>query len=152
VPKKYTIATDVRGKLTTRNRLARASALLRQRGYMVVEPGAGQSTQTIVVGPLALDIASLKLTYGTRQIALTTFKLLLLKALMEAEGAWCSRRALRKILWGEFVPPSDALAVHMHHLREQLHRLIGMDAIVSSRLRGFRLAFELFGDDREIQS
>jgi DNA-binding response OmpR family regulator len=142
---KYTIERNDRGELKERNRLARASALLRQRGYIVVEPGGGHSTRTIVAGPLALDLTSLKLTYGSKHIVLTTFKLLLLKTLMEAEGAWCARRALRKVLWGELPPPSGALAVHMHHLREQLQKLIGKDVVQSSRLRGFRIAFERFG-------
>jgi hypothetical protein len=39
----------------------------------------------------------------------------------------------------------------MHHLREQLQKLIGNDVIQSSRLRGFRIAFERFGREPETQ-
>jgi hypothetical protein len=37
----------------------------------------------------------------------------------------------------------------MHHLRERLQKLIGNDVIQSSRLRGFRIAFERFGSEWE---
>jgi DNA-binding response OmpR family regulator len=135
---------DSRGKSNVRKRITRAAVLLRQRGYIVLEPSAAQPGQTITVGPLSLDSLSVTVAYGKVRASLSPFKFLLLQALMEAEGAWCSRRALRKVLWGELTPASDSLAVHMHGLREQLRALTGKDVIAASRLRGFRLAFDIF--------
>jgi DNA-binding response OmpR family regulator len=63
---------------------------------------------------------------------------------MEAEGTWCSRRALRRLLWGDAASDDvNSLAVHVHQLRRQIAALVGTDIVESSRLRGFRLAFEL---------
>jgi DNA-binding response OmpR family regulator len=123
-------------------RIARAAALLRQRGFIVVEPRNSQLAQTIAVGPLTLDLLTSTLTYGGRSVRLTPFKFLLVRALVEAEGAWCSRRALRKLLWGDSIPASDSLAVHMHFLREQLAQCTGRDIIESGRVRGFRIDFD----------
>ena len=130
-------------------RIARAAALLRQRGFIVVEPRNVASAQVVIAGPLSLDVNASTLTYGDTVVKLTPFKFLMLRALMEAEGAWVSRRALRKLLWGDAVPASDALAVHMHFLREQLARCVGKDVIQSTRIRGFRLAFEVFDEPGE---
>jgi DNA-binding response OmpR family regulator len=127
-------------------RIARAAALLRQRGFIVLEPRSNHPAQTIVVGPLVLDMSESTLTCRGRSVRLTPFKFLLLRALVEAEGAWCSRRALRKLLWGEAVPASDSLAVHMHFLREQIAQCTGMDVVESGRVRGFRIDFERLAD------
>jgi len=124
-------------------RLARASALLRQRGYLVVEPSLTQAALALTVGPFTLDPTSSTLAYGTQRVALSPFKFLLLQALMEAEGAWCSRRSLRKLLWGDAIPASDPLSVHLHYLRDDLMSIVGTDVVQSSRKRGHRLAFEL---------
>jgi len=127
-----------------RKRLARAMALLRLRGYVVIEPRVADPARVNVAGPFVLDMESATLRFRATRLRLTPFKCLLLRALMDAEGEWCSRRSLRMLLWGELPPPSDALAVHMHALRSQLIRLTGKDVIVSGRQRGFRLAFERF--------
>jgi DNA-binding response OmpR family regulator len=123
-------------------RIARAAALLRQRGFIVIEPRSNHAAQTIVVGPLVLDMVASTLSCRGRSVRLTAFKFILLRALVEAEGAWCSRRALRKLLWGDALPASDSLAVHMHFLREQIAQCTGVDVLESGRVRGFRIDFD----------
>jgi DNA-binding response OmpR family regulator len=142
-----TIGIGDRATNEMQKRIARASAFLRQRGYIVVEPTIVEPSPALVVGPLSLDVVSATVVCGTKQVGVTPFKVLLLRALMEADGAWCSRRALRKLLWGKSVPESDALAVHMHHLRRQVTSCTGMEIIQASRRRGFRLAVEKFGNE-----
>jgi DNA-binding response OmpR family regulator len=135
--------TDENESDKIRARIDRASAILRQRGYVVIEPAGLDPTQVLIVGPLVLDMVASTLSYGDATILLTPFKFLLAKALMEAEGTWCGRRALRKLLWGESASDDvNSLAVHVHQLRRQIAGLVGAEVVQASRLRGFRLAFD----------
>ena len=92
---KYTIERNDRGSLANVNWLARACAPLVR--YTVVEPSAGVESRRSSLYLARFDIA-LGMMYGSKHIVLTIFKLFLLKTLMETEGAWCARRALRKVL------------------------------------------------------
>ncbi len=127
-----------------RKRIDRACVLLRQRGYVVVSPRRSSPESVLIAGPLVLNVATATLNYRGQHVQLPPFKFLLVQALMEAEGGWCNRRALRKLLWEQSDGSSDSLAVHMHHLRKKLVTFTGTDIIETSRLRGFRMALEKF--------
>ncbi|MBR2324601.1 MAG: winged helix-turn-helix transcriptional regulator [Clostridia bacterium] len=75
--------------------------------------------------------------YG-RQIKLTEVEYALLRAIVEADGAFISREALKSAVWGA-ESSEGVLNVYIHYLREKLER-DGEKVILSSRKSGYALA------------
>ena len=75
--------------------------------------------------------------YG-RQIKLTEVEYALLRAIVEADGAFISREALKSTVWGA-ESSEGVLNVYIHYLREKLER-DGEKVILSSRKSGYALA------------
>lgn len=94
--------------------LARVRALLRR--------SSGQASPTFAFGGLALDPASLTVTWNGRVVDLPRREVALLRLLMEHPGRIVSREAAQQRLygWDEDVA-SNAIDVHVHHLRKRLH-------------------------------
>lgn len=63
----------------------------------------------------------------------------LLKCLMRAKGDSVPRERLLEAAWGEDAPESNALKVHMHHLRKALAQANGRVQILSRPSTGFHL-------------
>lgn len=94
--------------------LARVRALLRRSN--------GQATPTLAFGGLALDPASLTVTWQGRVVDLPRREVALLRLLMEHPGRIVTRETAQQRLygWDEDVA-SNAVDVHVHHLRKRLH-------------------------------
>jgi len=94
--------------------LARVRALLRR--------SSGQATPTLAFAGLALDPASLTVTWQGRVVDLPRREVALLRLLMEHPGRIVSRETAQQRLygWDEDVA-SNAVDVHVHHLRKRLH-------------------------------
>lgn len=94
--------------------LARVRALLRR--------SSGQASPTLAFAGLALDPASLTVTWQGRVIDLPRREVALLRLLMEHPGRIVSRETAQQRLygWDEDVA-SNAVDVHVHHLRKRLH-------------------------------
>lgn len=94
--------------------LARVRALLRR--------SSGQANPTLTFGGLALDPASLTVTWQGRVIDLPRREVALLRLLMEHPGRIVSRETAQQRLygWDEDVA-SNAVDVHVHYLRKRLH-------------------------------
>ncbi len=126
----------------SRDEIDSAVRLLRGLRYTIVPPvvdsGAG-----IVHPPAALDINWRTLTYGSRRIQLSPFHARIVEKLIDSSPAWCSRNRLRRALWGDNVPSSDPLPVHMYAVREKLRDLTGRRNVMSSSRAGFRLSPDL---------
>jgi len=94
--------------------LARVRALLRR--------SSGQASPTLAFAGLALDPASLTVTWQGRVIDLPRREVALLRLLMEHPGRIVTRETAQQRLygWDEDVA-SNAVDVHVHHLRKRLH-------------------------------
>lgn len=97
----------------------------------------GNATGSVLTaGDLSLNLATRELTKGDLPIDLSRREYALLRAFMEHRGKVLTREALEGKLyaWGEEVA-SNALEVHIHHLRRKL----GSDAIKTVRGIGYSL-------------
>ena len=92
---------------------ARLRAIARRRG--------GRATPLIEHGDLVFDPAARSVSVGGQQVDLPAKALAILEALLDRPGIPLSRERLEQILygWGEGVE-SNAVEVHIHHLRKKL--------------------------------
>ncbi len=109
--------------------VARLHALLRR--------AAGRSVNVIEHGPLRLDSATGEVTLHGQAVALSRRELALLAALLQARGRILSPDQLKDSLYdfSEEIE-SNALSVHIHHLRRKL----GADIIETVRGVGYRFS------------
>jgi two-component system response regulator QseB len=84
---------------------------------------SGRVREQLVHGDLALDLAARQVTRAGQPIALTAREFGILQLLLENAGRVLSREQLEEQLygWGEELE-SNAVQVHIHHLRRKLHR------------------------------
>lgn len=84
---------------------------------------SGRLREELVHGELRLDVAARQVTLAGQPVPLTIKEFRLLLALVEHSGQVLSRDQLEQHLyrWGEEVE-SNALQVHIHHLRKKLGR------------------------------
>lgn len=108
--------------------VARLQALLRR--------AAGRSQALIEHGPLSLDPVSREVSVSGRPVSLSRRELVLLEAFLQAPRSILSASQLKDSLYGlnEEVE-SNALNVHIHHLRRKL----GSGVIETVRGLGYRL-------------
>ena len=92
---------------------ARLRALIRRSG--------GQASPVITVGALSLDPAARRISYRGEEKALSAREFDLLQVFMNNAGRVLSREQLASALyaWGEEIE-SNAVDVHLHHLRRKL--------------------------------
>lgn len=107
---------------------ARLRALLRR--------SSGRAISNIVYGDLVLDPIARKVTNSGEPIILAHREFALLQVLMDNIGRVMSRARLEEALYGwSGEPDSNALEVHIHHLRKKL----GNDLIRTVRGVGYVL-------------
>jgi DNA-binding response OmpR family regulator len=98
--------------------------------------GTGRGAETFEFGALRLSRDTREVTWKGARVELTTKEFWVLEALLRNRDRVMSRRQLEEILygWGEAVE-SNAIEVHVHHLRRKLSR----DLIQTVRGAGYRL-------------
>ncbi len=96
--------------------------------------GSGVASNRISVGPVTLDVARNEVLLNETRVELPRREFMLLRALMESAQVVQTRSQLEDKLysWGEEVT-SNALEVHVHHLRKKL----GSDFIQTIRGVGY---------------
>jgi len=87
----------------------------------LVRRAAGAPTPLLRVGDITLDPATREVRHADRHVDLSVREFALLEALMRNAGRVLTRAQLEQALyaWGEEVE-SNALEVHVHHLRRKL--------------------------------
>ena len=98
---------------------------------------AGRAVPVLTHGELALDPAAHSVTLGGQAVDLSSREFSLLQLLLENAGRVLTRSQLEQSLYGwRDEPDSNALEVHIHHLRKKL----GSDLIRTLRGVGYTIA------------
>lgn len=101
--------------------------------------GRRRSSRELQVGDLAYNVDTLNVTRGEQEIYLNPIGLKLLHCLMESSPNVVSRADLEMKVWGEEMPDSDSLRVHIHSLRSVIDKPFGSNMIQTRHGIGYRL-------------
>lgn len=110
--------------------LIRISALSKRR--------SGQAT-VLSIGELELNISNKSAHIKSNPIKLTPTTLKILEALMRASPEPVSKPALLQAIWGDEIPDSSSLRVHIHHLRKSLDAHAMSKMIITNPGFGFSI-------------
>jgi DNA-binding response OmpR family regulator len=98
---------------------------------------AGRATPLLICGAVVLDPAARTVMLGDQPVELSGREFSLLQVLLENAGRVLTRTQLEQALYGwQDEPESNALEVHIHHLRKKL----GSDLIRTLRGVGYSIA------------
>lgn len=112
---------------------ARVRSLIRRRRGAVV-------AEVLTVDDLVLDLATLKVARGGRELTLTPIGMKILKVLMQASPRVVERATLERAVWGDLPPDSDALRSHLYSLRKVIDKPFAYPLVHTLHGTGFRLA------------
>lgn len=101
--------------------------------------GRRKNRRELIVGNLSYNLDTLNVTRGDQEIYLNPIGLKLLHCLMEASPNVVSRAELEMEVWGEEMPDSDSLRVHIHSLRSAIDKPFGSNMIQTRHGIGYRL-------------
>lgn len=101
--------------------------------------GRRRSSRELKVGDLVYNLDTLSVKRGAQEIYLNPIGLKLLHCLMEASPNVVSRGDLEMEVWGEEMPDSDSLRVHIHSLRSAIDKPFGSNMIQTRHGIGYRL-------------
>ena len=111
---------------------ARLTVLLRR--------GRGNAPRVLNVADLEYNLDTLEVVRAGKQVNLNPTALKILSALMEASPAVVTRQELETRVWGEELPDSDSLRVHIHGLRAAVDKPFGKPLIQTRHGIGYRIA------------
>jgi DNA-binding response OmpR family regulator len=112
---------------------ARIRAILRrQRGSVTAE--------TLRVSDLVLDLSTMTVMRGGKQLKLMPIGIKLLAILMRASPKVVSRQQLEREVWGDLLPDSDTLRSHLYALRRAIDKQFDKPLLHTIPGIGFRLA------------
>ena len=100
---------------------------------------AGTSRQ-LQVGDLLFHLDMLTVSRAGKAITLNPIGLKLLQCLMEASPAVVTRKEMEMRVWGEELPDSDSLRVHIHGLRAAIDKPFGRLLIHTRHGIGYSLS------------
>src|SRR5207342_3124194 len=112
---------------------ARVRALIRRERRQV-------SAETLKVGDLVYDTASMRVTRGGQELQLSPIGLRLLAILMRESPKVISRRDIEREIWGDGLPDSDTLRSHLYNLRKTIDRPFDKQLLHTVQTAGYRLA------------
>lgn len=101
--------------------------------------GRRRSSRELRVGDLNFNLDTLTVSRAGEEIYLNPIGLKLLQRLMEASPNVVSRAELETEVWGEELPDSDSLRVHIHSLRSSIDKPFGSNMIQTRHGIGYRL-------------
>ena len=101
--------------------------------------GRRRNSRELQVGELKYNLDTLNVSRGEEDIYLNPIGLKLLHCLMDASPNVVSRAELEMEVWGEEMPDSDSLRVHIHSLRSVIDKPFGSNMIQTRHGIGYRL-------------
>ncbi len=111
---------------------ARLAVLLRR--------GKGPQARILEVADMEYNLDTLEVRRGGKLLQLNPTALKILQALMEASPAVVTRQELETRVWGEELPDSDSLRVHIHGLRQAVDKPFPKALIQTRHGIGYRIA------------
>ena len=102
--------------------------------------GKGVQTRVLEVADLEYNLDTLEVRRGGKLLQLNPTALKILQALMEASPAVVTRQELETRVWGEELPDSDSLRVHIHGLRQVVDKPFPTPLIQTRHGIGYRIA------------
>ncbi|PJK09373.1 DNA-binding response regulator [Lysobacteraceae bacterium NML120232] len=102
--------------------------------------GKGMQTRELQVADLEYNLDTLEVRRAGKLLQLNPTALRILQALMEASPAVVTRQDLETRVWGEELPDSDSLRVHIHGLRSAIDKPFGSALIQTRHGIGYRIA------------
>jgi DNA-binding response OmpR family regulator len=91
------------------------------------------------IADLTYNLDTLVVTRAGESIQLNPIGLKLLQALMEASPSVVTRQDLEQKVWGEELPDSDSLRVHIHGLRAAIDKPFDKPLIHTRHGIGYRM-------------
>lgn len=101
--------------------------------------GRRRTKRELTVSDLVYNLDTLSVTRQGQEIHLNPIGLKLLQCLMEASPNVVSRTDLEMEVWGEEMPDSDSLRVHIHTLRSAIDKPFESNLIQTRHGIGYRL-------------
>ena len=95
--------------------------------------------RTLVIADLEFNLDTLEVRRAGESIQLNPTALKILQALMEASPSVVTRNELETRVWGEELPDSDSLRVHIHGLRAAVDKPFGKALIQTRHGIGYRI-------------
>jgi DNA-binding response OmpR family regulator len=105
----------------------------------LVRRGRRPSSRVLQVGDLMFNQDTLSVVRSGVEIELNPIGLKLLRCLMESSPNVVTRAELEKRVWGEELPDSDSLRVHIHSLRALIDKPFDSKMIQTRHGIGYRL-------------
>jgi DNA-binding response OmpR family regulator len=102
--------------------------------------GRGPQPRVLNTGELEFNLDTLEVRREGKLLQLNPTALKILQALMEASPAVVTRQELETRVWGEELPDSDSLRVHIHGLRAVIDKPFGVPMIQTRHGIGYRIA------------
>lgn len=113
---------------------------LEARLAVLLRRGRGNTARVLNVADLEFNLDTLEVFRGGTLVTLNPTALKILQVLMEASPAVVTRQELETRVWGEELPDSDSLRVHIHGLRAAVDKPFGKPLIQTRHGIGYRLA------------
>ena len=110
------------------------------RLLVLARRGKGVGPRILTVAELEYNLDTLEVRREGKAVNLNPTALKILQALMEASPSVVTRQELETRVWGEELPDSDSLRVHIHGLRAALDKPFDRPLIQTRHGIGYRLA------------
>ncbi|MBD8524222.1 response regulator transcription factor [Pseudomarimonas arenosa] len=118
---------------------------VKARLQVIARRGKGVGPRVLQVDDLEFNLDTLEVVREGKSITLNPTALKILQALMEASPSVVTRQDLETRVWGEELPDSDSLRVHIHGLRAAIDKPFGRPLIHTRHGIGYRIAPETAG-------
>lgn len=107
---------------------------------VLVRRGRAAQPRVLRVADLEFNLDTLEVRRQGKSISLNPIALKILQALMEASPSVVTRQELETRVWGEELPDSDSLRVHIHGLRAVIDKPFDYPLIHTRHGIGYRIA------------
>jgi len=112
---------------------------LEARLQVLVRRSKPQQARVLHVADLSFNLDTLVVTRQEKAIQLNPIALKILQCLMEASPSVVTRQELEMRVWGEELPDSDSLRVHIHTLRSAIDKPFDVPLLQTRHGIGYRL-------------